>query len=67
MKESLEYRGYRFEVFRKGPRWSVFIYAPGAIVAEPTIPLSEDTSDAGRYSVIQQAQAVVAKKLEKSK
>lgn len=64
MSEDLLYRGYRLLVRHSGPGWKVLIYAPGSAFAEPDIPNTRE--QAGKATVIAEAQAIVNKALGES-
>ncbi len=59
--ESVEYRGYRLDIYHSGPGWKVFIYAPGSRLAQTDIPNNRDPS--GKDRVIAEAQAIVDREL----
>jgi hypothetical protein len=55
--EILDYRGFRLNVQAQGTGWKVFIYRPGAITAESTIPSTMEYAD--RDACIAEAKVIV--------
>ncbi len=53
-KEENDYKGWRINVMRQGTGWNAFIYRPGSIVAEKTIPNSQE-----RNAVIDEAKKLI--------
>lgn len=64
VNEDKSYRGYRLQVSRYRAGWKVFIYAPGAVLAENDIPHTDDPD--GQGAVLREAMAFVDRKLNGS-
>ena len=57
MGEVLTYRGYKIDLQPFGRGWRAAIYAPGATLAESSIPYSSE--QASRTGVLDEARAII--------